>query len=254
MKIAITGKGGVGKTTVTAGLASIINEDGKKVIVLDCDPDMNLGLSLGFPNYDKITPISEMKELIAERTEVESLDKPQTFFKLNPKVDDIPEKFSAEHNGIKLLIMGKVDKAGGGCMCPENTFIKSLLAHLIINDDQVVILDMVAGTEHIGRATARSVDAFIIVAEATQMSVSTAKRIKNLSSQLGIKKIFFVGNKINSDSDKDFLKKELNGDFLGFISYNNTLEQNRGKFQFDKLNKEEFKSIYKELSACAKAA
>jgi len=254
VKIAVTGKGGVGKTTVTAGLASIIKEDGKKVIVLDCDPDMNLGLSLGFPSYDKIIPISEMKELIAERTEVESLDKPQTFFKLNPKVDDIPEKFSQEHNGIKLLIMGKVDKAGGGCMCPENTFIKSLLAHLIINDDQVVILDMVAGTEHIGRATARSVDAFIIVTEPTQMGVSTAKRIKNLSSQLGIKKTFFVGNKINSDSDKGFLKKELNNDFLGFISYNKTLEQNRGKFQFDKINKQEFQSIYKELAAQAKAA
>jgi len=247
MKIAVTGKGGVGKTTITAGLALTIKEKGRQVITIDCDPDMNLGLSLGFSDYDKITPISQMKELIAERTEVESLDKPTTFFKLNPKVDDIPERFAAQHNGIKLLIMGKVNKAGGGCMCPENTFIKSLLNHLIINEDQVVILDMVAGTEHLGRATAREVDAFLVVVEPTAMGVSTASRIKRLSSELGIKKIFFVGNKISSESDKDFLKKELESDFIGFISYSKTLEEARGRFQFDDKVKEEFNSIYQKL-------
>ena len=177
MKIAVTGKGGSGKTTTAAGLALTLKEKGKQVITLDCDPDMNLGLSLGFANYEKITPISEMKDLIATRTGVESLDKPTTFFKLNPKVSDIPEKCAVEHDGIKLLVMGKVNKAGGGCMCPENTFIKSLLNHLIINDDQVVILDMVAGTEHLGRATAKAVDAFIVVAEPTAMGVATAQRI-----------------------------------------------------------------------------
>ncbi|MFC1594526.1 AAA family ATPase [Candidatus Omnitrophota bacterium] len=247
MKIAVTGKGGSGKTTVTAGLANIIKENNKQVIALDCDPDMNLGLSLGFADFEKITPISEMKELIAQRTGVESLEKPTTFFKLNPKVDDIPERFAAEHNGIKLLVMGKVDKAGGGCMCPENTFIKSLLNHLIINDDQVVILDMVAGTEHIGRATAKAVDAFIAVAEPTAMGVATANRIKGLAVDLGIKKIFFIGNKITSDADKDFLKKELNAEFLGFIPYSKTLEEARGRFQFDNTLKKEFESIYKKI-------
>ncbi|MFC1704229.1 AAA family ATPase [Candidatus Omnitrophota bacterium] len=247
MKIAVTGKGGSGKTTTVAGLALTIKEKGKQVIALDCDPDMNLGLSLGFADYATITPISEMKDLIAQRTEVESLDKPTTFFKLNPKVSDIPDKFAAKHDGIKLLVMGKVDKAGGGCMCPENTFIKSLLNHLIINDDQVVILDMVAGTEHIGRATAKSVDAFIVVAEPTAMGVATAKRIKKLATELGIKKVFFVGNKITADSDKDFLKKELSAYFLGFLPYSKTLEEARGRFQFDDTLKEEFNSMYKEL-------
>ena len=180
MKIAVTGKGGSGKTTTAAGLALTIKEKGREVIALDCDPDMNLGLSLNFSDHDKITPISEMKQLIAQRSEVESLDKPTTFFKLNPKVDDIPEKFSKESDGIKLLVMGKVNKAGGGCMCPENSFIKSLLNHLIINESQFVIMDMVAGAEHLGRATAKAVDAFIVVAEPTQMGVATAKRIKKL--------------------------------------------------------------------------
>lgn len=248
MKIAITGKGGSGKTTITAGLALTIKNSGKEVIAVDCDPDMNLGLSLGFADYDKIIPISEMKELIEERTEVDNLDEPQTFFKLNPKVDDIPQKYSQEKNGVRLLVMGKISKAGGGCMCPENTFIKSLLSHLIINENQVVILDMVAGTEHLGRATAKSVDAFLAVAEPTQTGVATANRIKNLAQELGIKKVLFIGNKIASDADKDFLMKEIKGDFIGFISYSKVLEQSRGRFKFDDKLKNEFESIYKKLT------
>ncbi|MDP2939311.1 MAG: AAA family ATPase [Candidatus Omnitrophota bacterium] len=247
MKIAITGKGGVGKTTIAAGLALIIKEKANKVITIDCDPDMNLGLTLGFPNYEKITPICEMKELIAQRTEVESLDKPSTFFKLNPKVDDIPEKFAAEHNGIKLLVMGKVNKAGAGCMCPENTFIKNLLSHLILNQDEFVILDMVAGSEHLGRATAKYVDAFLIVTEPTNLSITTSHRIKNLCQEMGIKNIFFVGNKIRNDADKEFLKKDLRNSFAGFISFSKMLELNRGLFQFEEQSKLEFENIYQTL-------
>ncbi len=247
MKIAITGKGGAGKTTICAGLALTIKEKGNKVITIDCDPDMNLGLTLGFPDYEKIIPVCEMKELIAQRTEVESLDKPTTFFKLNPKVDDIPEKFAAEHNGIKLLVMGKVDKAGGGCMCPENTFIKSLLSHLVLNRDEFVILDMVAGSEHLGRATAKGVDAFLIVAEPTSLGIATAKRIKTLAEELGIKNIFFVGNKINNEADKDFIKKELNNNVAGFISFSKIIELNRGRFQFDEKSRGEFEHIYQSL-------
>ncbi len=269
MKIAITGKGGVGKTTISAGLALIIKEHGKKIIAIDCDPDMNLGLSLGFADYDKITPICEMKELIAQRTEVESLDKPATFFKLNPEVSDIPEKFAVEHHGVRLLVMGKVDKAGGGCMCPENTFIKSLLAHLILGRDEFVILDMVAGSEHLGRATAKNVDALLIVVEPTDLSVSTAKHIKNLSAELGIKQIYFVANKIRNNSDEDFLKKELKNeapsikidkqnspkedDFAGFISFSKILELNRGRFEFDEQSRKEFEGIYQNLLNKARA-
>jgi CO dehydrogenase maturation factor len=247
MKIAITGKGGSGKTTVAAGLALIIKEQNREVIAIDCDPDMNLGLSLGFSNCDKIRPISEMKNLIAERTEIENVDKPQTFFKLNPRVEDIPEKYAVENNGIKLLVMGKINKAGGGCMCPENTFIRSLLRHLVLNKNQTVILDMVAGTEHLGRATAKAVDAFLIVVDSTTMGISTANRIKKLSAELGIKKIFFIGNKIRFENDRDFLKEEISGEFLGFIPYSNILEKTRGRFQFDSRLKEEFNSICQKL-------
>jgi CO dehydrogenase maturation factor len=247
MKIAITGKGGSGKTTISAGLSLLFSNEGKEVIAVDCDPDTNLGITLGVEGADKIVPISEMKELIANRTGVESLDRPQTFFKLNPKVDDIPDKFSVKLDNIRLLVMGKVNKASGGCMCPENTFTKSLISHLVLSQDQVVILDMVAGTEHLGRGTARAVDIFIIAVEPTQISVTTALQIKKLSQELGIKKIYFVGNKITDESDKDFLNKNLKNDIIGYLSFNTTLQNNRGKFVFDNINRDEFNSIYKKI-------
>ena len=248
MKIAITGKGGSGKTTIAAGLSLIFDQDNKEVIAVDCDPDTNLGLILGVSGAENILPISEMKDLIALRTGVETLDKPTTFFKINPKVDDIPQKFAVKFNNIRLLVMGKVDKAAGGCMCPENTFIKSLITHLVLSEDQVVILDMVAGTEHLGRATAKSVDIFLIVVEPNEISVFTALRIKKLAKQLGIKKIYFVGNKIQSKKDKDFLNQKINNDIIGYISLNKTLYSNRGKFIFDKSLSKEFREIYQNLN------
>lgn len=246
MKIAVTGKGGSGKTTVAAGLALLLAQEGKSVIAVDCDPDINLGFALGFPHPEKITPISQMKELIAERTESD-LDRPGGYFKLNPRVDDIPAKFSPEHRNVRLIVMGKVNKAGGGCLCPENTFIKSLLSHLVVNRKEVVILDMVAGTEHLGRGTANSVDAFLIVVEPTLLGINTGLNIKNLAGDLGIKKVFFIANKINSQKDIDFIKDNLKEDLMGFIYFNQNIQDNRGKFVFDEKLKDEFKNIYGKL-------
>ncbi len=247
MKIAVTGKGGSGKTTVAAGLALLYSGDKKSVLAVDCDPDINLGVALGFPNPQDLVPISQMKELIAERTECDP-DRPTGYFKLNPKVDDIPEKFSARKDNIRLLVMGKVKKASGGCLCPENTFIKNLLNHLIITRKEVVILDMVAGSEHLGRGTANSVDAFLIVTEPTLLGVNTGLHIKSLAQELGIKKIFFIGNKINNKTDVDFLKDNLKAEVIGLISYNKHILEERGKFVFDENFTREFQVIHDELS------
>jgi len=247
MKIAITGKGGSGKTTIAAGLSLLFSDEGKQVIALDCDPDTNLGLTLGVAGAENITPISEMKELIAERTGVDSLDKPQTFFKINPQVDDIPEKYAVKHKNIRLLVMGKVDKAAGGCMCPENTFVKRLISHLVVSQDDIVVLDMVAGTEHLGRGTAKAVDACIIAVEPTEVSVATSLRIKKLAEQLGIKKIYFVGNKIQEKNDKEYLQQKIKDGIIGYLSLSNTLTKNKGMFTFDATLEKEFKSIYQSL-------
>jgi CO dehydrogenase maturation factor len=156
MKIAITGKGGVGKTTTSSLLAWTFAAEGKKVIAIDANPDANLATALGFSTEEvhHITPIAELKELIEERTGAKS-GSYGTFFKANPKVDDIPERFSLQKNGIKLLVMGTVKRGGSGCLCPEATLIKSLLSHLVLSRSEVVIMDMDAGVENLGRKSSR---------------------------------------------------------------------------------------------------
>jgi len=222
MKIAVTGKGGVGKTTLSSVLARLYAEEGRKVLTADVDPDANLGMALGFSEEElnKLTPISEMGELIAERTGAnkENFGK---IFKLNPKVDDIPDKYSIEKNGVKLMIMGTVETGGSGCVCPEHVLLKRVVSNIIVNRDEVVILDMEAGLEHLGRGTTDFVDRFIVVIEPGARSVQTYKKIKQLAADLGITNVSVVANKIRTDEDREFLQTRIpEGELLGFISYN----------------------------------
>ena len=149
MKIAVSGKGGVGKTTFSSLLIRSLNDAGKHVLAIDADPDANLAAALGIENAHDITPIAEMKDLIFERTEA----KPGTvggFFKLNPKVDDLPEALSARLGNIKLMRLGGVKKGGAGCICPESTLLRALITHVVLARDEVVVMDMEAGIEHLG--------------------------------------------------------------------------------------------------------
>ena len=222
MKLAIAGKGGVGKTTLAALLAGVYAAEGKRVIAIDANPDANLATALGIPAEEasRITPIAELKDLIEERTGAA----PGTygaFLKLNPKVDDIPDRFSVARDNIKFLVMGEVRKGGGGCMCPESALLGSLLSHLLLGRTEVVIMDIDAGLEHLGRGTAKGVDAFIIVVEPGKRSVQTAEAIQRLASDIGIEKCYVVGSKIQSDADRQFIVDNLGGfDILGFISHN----------------------------------
>ncbi len=219
MKIAISGKGGVGKTLLTAHLALAFKKAGYSVIAIDADPDTNLAATLSFPDADKIIPLSEMKELVEKRTGA-----PGGYFKLNPKVDDIPEQYSNQHQGIRLLVMGRLKKGGGGCYCGENSLLASLLAHLLVARDEVVILDMSAGIEHLSRGTARSVDILIIVVEPGRASLETAQRIEKLAAELGIEKLVAVGNKTHNKNEEGYIKESLQGmEFLGFIPYDEAL-------------------------------
>ncbi|MBI4180478.1 MAG: AAA family ATPase, partial [Chloroflexi bacterium] len=204
MKIAISGKGGVGKTLLSALLTRIFAESGYAVLAIDADPDANLAATLGFPHPEEITPISEMKELVEERTGAKP-GEIAPFYKLNPKVDDIPEKYSVKHNGIRLMVMGRIKRGGTGCYCAEGSLLQALLAHLLLARNEVVILDMEAGIEHLGRATAKAVDKLIVVVEPGRRSLETAYRIGELAEDIGLPNIAVVGNKIRSQSDRDFL-------------------------------------------------
>jgi CO dehydrogenase maturation factor len=235
MKIAISGKGGVGKTTLSAFLCRWFGDQGHKVLAIDADPATNLGAALAFPGADLLPPITEMKELISERTGA----KPGSmggFFKLNPKVDDLPERIAIADGNIRLMIMGGVQQGGTGCLCPENALLKTLVAHLILGRNEVVVMDMAAGLEHLGRGTAQAVDRLIIVVEPGRRSIDVAKRIKTLAGDLGLKNLYLVGNKVRGSEDREFLLDALEGfPFLGFIPYDGKIIEAdlKGEFAAD---------------------
>ena len=219
MKIAVTGKGGVGKTTFSAVLARLYAAEGQKVLCADVDPDANLGLALGFSEEELagITPISEMKELIRERTNADEFEK---FFKINPKVDDLPDRLASEINGVKLLLMGTVKSGGAGCVCPEHVMLKRLLTHLIVGRDDVVIMDMEAGLEHLARGTTDWVDRFIVVVEPGARSIQTYHSVKRLAADLGVHQVSVVANKVRDESDEEFIREAVPAeDLLGMIHY-----------------------------------
>ncbi|MFC1989134.1 AAA family ATPase [Chloroflexota bacterium] len=219
MKIAISGKGGVGKTLLASMLSKTFAESGYSVIAIDADPDANLAATLGFPNAEEIIPISEMKELIEERTETQP-GQAAPYFKLNPKVDDIPDKYAHKLNGIRLMRMGRIKKGGAGCYCPESALLRTLLAHLLVARDEVIILDMEAGIEHLGRGTAGMVDKLIVVVEPGRRSIDTATNIRKLAAEIGVQNVAVVGNKVRNQTDREFLISSLPGfEFLGFIPY-----------------------------------
>ncbi|MGA8573057.1 MAG: AAA family ATPase [Desulfobaccales bacterium] len=219
MKIAISGKGGVGKTTLAALLIKYFQDQGKKVLAVDADPDANLALALGVPDPENIVPLSQMKEMVAERTESQP-GKMGGFFKLNPKVDDIPEKFARQLDGVKLIVMGGVKKGGSGCICPESVLLRTLVTHMVLLRDEVVVMDMEAGIEHLGRATAKGVDRLIVVVEPGRRSVETALHVRQLAGDLGLQRVAVVGNKIRGEADEAFLRKSLPDlPFLGFIPF-----------------------------------
>lgn len=220
MKIAVSGKGGVGKTTLSAFLVKWFAEQGSSVLAIDADPDANLAHALGIAGASEIVPLSRMRELIAERTQ----SVPGTyggFFKLNPKVDDLPEMLSVRHGErIRLMVMGGVKKGGSGCACPESVMLKNLVQHLVLRRDEVVVMDMEAGIEHLGRATSKAVDWLITVVEPGRRSVETAARIRELGRDIGLTRVGLVGNKVRNDQDRAFLRKALSGQFiLGFLPY-----------------------------------
>jgi CO dehydrogenase maturation factor len=210
MKIAISGKGGVGKTTLAALLAQTYADKGRAVLAVDSDPSPSLARALAFPDelLEQLQPISEMDELIEERTGAQP-GAMGSFFTLNPRVDDVPERFSAVHDGVRLLEMGSVESGGSGCICPESAMLKTLFTHLLFRDDDVLIMDMYAGVEHLGRATVDFVDALLIVVEPTRRSLSTAAQIKKLAEDIGLESMWLVGNRIRGDEDLAFLEQEV---------------------------------------------
>ena len=251
MKLAISGKGGVGKTTIAALLIRALNEEGRQVLAIDADPDANLAVGLGIADGESIVPISAMKELIEERTGAKG-GSMGSFFKLNPKVDDLPEKLSVRMEGIRLMRLGGVSTGGGGCICPESTMLKALVTHVLLARNEVVVLDMEAGIEHLGRGTASATDKLIIVVEPGRRSMDTARNIQRLAGEIGLSQVFLVGNKIRGERDRRFLTENITGmTWLGFFPYDEHIIdadlQGRSPYDTDSLAKEEIRRMLARL-------
>jgi len=246
----VSGKGGVGKTTISALIAQEWIRNGKRVLAIDADPVASLAGALGFPNPEQIIPLSQRGELIQERTGAKPGTLGQMFI-LNPRVDDLPDKIAYEHKGVKLLVMGGVKKGGGGCVCPESALIKVLVSHIVLERDENVIMDMEAGIEHLGRGTTEGVDYLLIVVEPGLRSIQTAERIKTLATEIGIKKIRAIGNKITSPKDAAFIKDNIKSiENIGLVPYSQSIvEAERGvqKWVNDIVVQQEIKRILDQL-------
>ena len=220
MKVAITGKGGVGKTTLASTLARLYADEGRTVLAADVDPDANLGLALGLTEEEvnSIVPVSKMKQLAKQRT---GANDQNSFYKLNPDVSDLPDKLAKNINGVKLLVMGTVDTGGSGCVCPEHVMLKAILTNLVFRKDDVVIMDMEAGLEHLGRGTASMMDQFIVVIEPGARSIQTYKNVKRLAEELGVHQVHVVANKVRDEKDEAFIQDRIPPeDLLGMVHYN----------------------------------
>ncbi len=216
MKIAISGKGGVGKTTVASSLVKLFAGSHKTVFAVDADPDACLAAGVGIDEetIKSVKPLVDLKEVIAEKMGTGA------YYSINPEVDDVLDEYCIQLDNIKFIRMGGIKQGGSACYCRENTFLGAVMGALLIDKDDVVIMDMGAGIEHLTRGTARGVDAMLVVIEPSKNSVNTAKTVKQLANDLGIKKVFFIGNKIRSPKEKEFILNQLDaGDVLGFIPF-----------------------------------
>ncbi|MCI6173106.1 MAG: carbon monoxide dehydrogenase accessory protein CooC [Clostridiales bacterium] len=247
MKVAVTGKGGVGKTTFAAILARLYADEGRTVLAADVDPDSNLGLALGMTEEEvsSIVPISKMRDLVEERTGANRLNR---FFKMNPEVSDIPDKYSRDINGVKLLVMGTVETGGSGCVCPEHVMLKSIMEALVFRKDDVVVMDMEAGLEHLGRGTAGMMDQFVVVVEPGARSVQTYGNVKRLAADLGIRNVNVVANKVRDEKDEAFIRSHIPAEnLLGMIHYDpDVIDADRNEaspYDYSRHTVEEVKAI-----------
>ena len=220
MRIVIAGKGGVGKTTTCAILSSIFAEDGMNVLAVDEDPQQNLAFSLGYPTdrASEIIPLSKNAAYIEEKVGVRPGSGWGGVLRLNPQVSDVVERYGiAIDDRISLLVMGSVSNAAGGCLCPENALLGSVLRYIRLRRNEVILMDTQAGVEHFGRAMSDGFSQAVLVTEPSFNAYSVAEHSASLARELGIRHVHLVVNKVRSESDIRKIER-LSGGGVRFTS------------------------------------
>lgn len=267
MKIAVAGKGGVGKTTIAGTLARFLGRDGIKILAVDADPNYNLWSAIGISHerIESITPLLENEDLVREKTEMKWLEVLGNFFQVNPRVDDLASKYSVGGpDNVSLLVAGTVNVGGQGCMCPSAALLKALISHLILERDEAFIMDMDAGIENLGRGTTRGMDLLLAVVEPGRKSIDTMERIKRLATDIGQQRVYVVGNKIMNTRDEKFVVETVQSygiPIIGMVPYDELiraadqlsrapidLNENSPSVQAIKKLKEEIVNKVKKLS------
>ncbi|NHJ14281.1 MAG: cobalamin biosynthesis protein CobN [Candidatus Thorarchaeota archaeon] len=213
MKIAVAGKGGVGKTTIAGTLARLLGRDGLRILAVDADPSYSLWSAIGISSElaRSIVPLTENEALVKERLKIEGLESYSGFFKLNPRVDDLAAKFAVQGpDNVSLLVAGTVDTGGSGCMCPSASLLKALMRHLVLGTDEAFIMDMDAGVENLGRGTTRGIDALLVVAEPGRRSLDIVEKIRDLAQDIEVGRVLAIGNKVASPDDEMMIRDWVN--------------------------------------------
>ena len=258
LKIAISGKGGAGKTTLAAVLSRLYAREGRKVLAVDADPSASLMAAVGIPSEEreKAKPLASMYDLIEEKPGARPGQGHGGMFKLNPKVSALMENYSVEGpDKVEVLLLGTVNAAGEGCFSPESPLLKRVMDHLLLEEDEIVIMDMGAGLEHLGRSTARSVDIMLVVIEPGQRSMEIARKIGQMAAELGIGRVAAVMNKISSEEEERMVKAELRNNFglepVSTLPYSKALVEAdlKGTPIFDALGAEDFVQAVQNLRA-----
>lgn len=231
MKIAVTGKGGVGKTTITGTLARLLGRDGLKILAVDADPNYNLWSAIGIDEQTAmaIQPLLENEELVRQKTEMKWVEVLGNFFQIHPRVDDLTESHAiAGPDNVSLLVAGTVNMGGQGCMCPSAALLKALINHLSLESNEAFIMDMDAGIENLGRGTIRGMDVILAVVEPGKRSLDTIERIKGLAADIGLERVFAIGNKVMNKDEASFISQVLKSHdipIIGMVPYDGKLRE-----------------------------
>ena len=204
IRIVITGKGGVGKTTITALLAHLFAGSGYTTLAIDEDPQMNLPYAIGIPRDegDRIVPLSKNFDYVEEKTGARPGAGWGMMLKLNPDVEDVVERFGVKGpGGVNVLVMGTIEQAAGGCLCPENTLLEAVIHYVSLRKNEVILMDTPAGVEHFGRTIARGFDQALLVTDPTFNAVKVVRHATQLARGLGIRTIWLVINRVRSEND-----------------------------------------------------